>query len=110
MPFIRGPSIIFRGRGYFSRFNLASSVSSTMCFSMPLKEKKERSKGREQQKTVLRPKPKNESHRYLEHEPQISQPESESLFHHRHSNSLSFGFLTYRNKSTNFMFVTITVI
>jgi hypothetical protein len=44
MPFIRGPSIIFRGRGYFSPFNLASSVSSTMCFSMPLKEKKKESR------------------------------------------------------------------
>lgn len=49
MPFIRGPSIIFRGRGYFSWFNLASSVSSTMCFSMPLKEKKKEKGGRGEQ-------------------------------------------------------------
>ena len=39
MPFMRGPSIIFRGRGYFSWFNLASSVSSIICFSIPYLKK-----------------------------------------------------------------------
>lgn len=40
MPFIKGPSIICRARGYLSWFNLASSVSSIICFSMPCKRKK----------------------------------------------------------------------
>lgn len=35
MPFIKGPSIIFRGLGYFSWFNLASSVSAVTYFPMP---------------------------------------------------------------------------
>lgn len=40
IPFIKGPSITFRGLGYFSWFNRASSVSAVTYFSMPWGKKK----------------------------------------------------------------------
>lgn len=82
MPFIRGPSIIFRGRGYFSRFNLASSVSSTMCFSMPLKEKKKEKGGvRDQTSDCIKVKIKEWIREMLKsRNPRISLTEFESGF------------------------------